>query len=85
MPRLRLPNGAEYPYPGRFDFVDNRVDPSTGTIAVRAVFPNPDKLLVPGLFVTVVLQSAEPKPARGSAGGGAGGSGRTLRAGGRTE
>ena len=63
VPRLRLANGFEYPHPGRFDFVDNRVDPTTGTIAVRAVFPNPDKLLVPGLFVTVVLQSAEPKPA----------------------
>ncbi len=63
VPRLRLSNGFEYPQAGRFDFVDNRVDPSTGTIAVRAVFRNPDKLLVPGLFVTVVLQSAEPKPA----------------------
>ncbi|MGZ9110527.1 MAG: efflux RND transporter periplasmic adaptor subunit [Rhodoplanes sp.] len=63
VPRLRLSNGAEYPHPGRFDFVDNRVDPTTGTIAVRAVFPNPDKLLVPGLFVTVVLRSTEPKPA----------------------
>lgn len=63
VPRLRLSNGAEYPQPGHLDFVDNRVDPSTGTIAVRAVFRNSDNLLVPGLFVTVVLQSAEPKPA----------------------
>ncbi len=63
VPRLRLSNGAEYPHAGRFDFVDNRVDPTTGTIAVRAVFPNPDKLLVPGLFVAVVLRSTEPKPA----------------------
>jgi membrane fusion protein (multidrug efflux system) len=63
VPRLRLSNGAEYPQPGRLDFVDNRVDPSTGTIAVRADFPNRDKWLVPGLFVTVVLQSTAPKPA----------------------
>jgi membrane fusion protein (multidrug efflux system) len=63
VPRLRLSNGAEYPQPGQFDFVDNRVDPSTGTIAVRAVFHNPKKLLVPGLFVTVVLQSTEARPA----------------------
>ena len=63
VPRLRLSNGSEYPHRGRFDFVDNRVDPSTGTIAVRAVFANPDKLLLPGLFVTVILQSTEPKPA----------------------
>jgi membrane fusion protein (multidrug efflux system) len=48
VPRLRLSSGFEYPHTGRFDFVDNRVDPSTGTIAVRAVFRNPDKLLVPG-------------------------------------
>jgi membrane fusion protein, multidrug efflux system len=63
VPRLRLSNGYEYPHDGLLDFVDNRVDPSTGTIAVRAIFPNPDKLLVPGLFVTVLLQSTEPKPA----------------------
>ena len=59
VPRLRLANGAAYPVAGRFDFVDNQVDPSTGTIAVRAEFANPDKLLVPGLFVTVVLEAAE--------------------------
>jgi membrane fusion protein (multidrug efflux system) len=35
VPRLRLSTGAEYPQPGQFDFVDNRVDPSTGTIAVK--------------------------------------------------
>lgn len=63
VPRLRLANGAEYPHAGRLNFVDNRVDPSTGTIAVRAEFPNPDKLLVPGLFVTVELRSTEGKPA----------------------
>jgi membrane fusion protein, multidrug efflux system len=63
VPRLRLANGTEYPLPGRLNFVDNRVDPTTGTIAVRADFANPDKLLVPGLFVTVVLQSTEAKSA----------------------
>ncbi len=49
--------------PARLTFVDNEVDPSTGTIAVRAEFPNPEKLLVPGLFVTIVLEQAETKPA----------------------
>lgn len=63
VPHLRLPNGADYGSVGRLDFVDNRVDPGTGTIAVRAVFPNPDKLLVPGMFVTVVLEQAEAKRA----------------------
>lgn len=63
VPRLRLANGTEYPHPGRIDFVDNRVDPTTGTIAVRTVFTNPDKVLVPGLFVTVKLKARESKPA----------------------
>lgn len=63
VPRLRLSNGTDYRNLGRLTFVDNVVDPSTGTIAVRAEFPNPDKLLVPGLFVTVLLEQAETKPA----------------------
>ncbi len=63
VPRLRLANDTEYPHAGRIEFVDNRVDPTTGTIAVRAVFPNPDKLLVPGLFVTVELKARDAKPA----------------------
>lgn len=63
VPRLRLANDYGYPHAGRFDFVDNRVDPTTGTIAVRATFDNPDRLLVPGLFVSVVVESAKPEPA----------------------
>lgn len=63
VPRLRLANRLEHRHPGRLTFVDNAVDPGTGTIAVRAEFPNPDKLLVPGLFVTVLLDQAEAKPA----------------------
>lgn len=63
VPRLRLSNGVDYQHAGRLTFVDNEVDPGTGTIAVRAEFPNPQKLLVPGLFGTVVLEQAETKPA----------------------
>jgi RND family efflux transporter MFP subunit len=37
------------------DFVDNRVDPGTGTLLGRAVFPNPDRHLTPGMFVRVRL------------------------------
>ena len=36
--------------PGRLDFLDNRLDPASGTMRVRAIFPNPDGLLTPGLF-----------------------------------
>ncbi|OJX70257.1 efflux RND transporter periplasmic adaptor subunit [Magnetospirillum sp. 64-120] len=40
-----------YPHAGQLKFSDVTVDPSTGAVQVRAVFPNPDKLLYPGLFV----------------------------------
>ena len=45
-----LADGSEYPEVGRLDFVDNTVDPSVGTLRVRAVFPNPDKTLLPGEY-----------------------------------
>jgi RND family efflux transporter MFP subunit len=54
---LSLADGTEYPEAGRIDFVDNTVDPSAGTVQVRAVFPNPDGILLPGEYgkVRVVL------------------------------
>jgi membrane fusion protein (multidrug efflux system) len=60
-PRLRLANGQIYKETGRVDFVDNEVDPSTGTIAVRAVFNNPDRLLIPGQYVTVLVKKSKPR------------------------
>ena len=51
-----------FPHQGTVTFVDNRVDPSTGTIRVRAVLPNANKLLAPGFFVRVRVPVAEPKP-----------------------
>jgi RND family efflux transporter MFP subunit len=48
--RLRLANGQIYEHPGDVDFLDNRVDPETGTIEVRAIFPNPKGELFPGLY-----------------------------------
>jgi len=59
--RIRLPNGEMYPEVGKVDFIDNEVDPSTGTIAVRAVFPNRDHLLRPGEYVDVLVSQAEPQ------------------------
>jgi multidrug efflux system membrane fusion protein len=44
-----------YPHPGKIDFIDNRVDAATGTVRLRAVVPNPDKRLTPGLFARVRL------------------------------
>lgn len=49
--RLILDDGSEYPQSGRIDFLDMAVDPSTGTVSLRAEFPNPQKLLLPGQFV----------------------------------
>jgi RND family efflux transporter MFP subunit len=48
---LTLPDDSAYPYPGRLDFVDRAVDPRTGTLALRAVFSNPERLLRPGQYV----------------------------------
>ncbi len=58
-PKLKLPDGTEYDQPGKIAFLDNTVDPSTGTIAVYAEFPNPQMKLVPGQFVQVTVQAGE--------------------------
>nr|MDA3904275.1 efflux RND transporter periplasmic adaptor subunit [Desulfuromusa sp.] len=61
-PRIKLSDGNFLETLGRIDFVDNRVDSTTGTIAVRALFDNPDGLLLPGQYVQLAAsQSAEKK------------------------
>jgi len=55
-PLLRLSHGGLYEHAGEFDFIDNKVDEKTGTVTVRAEFPNPDQILLPGQFVTVVIE-----------------------------
>lgn len=57
---LRLANGTEYDQAGQIDFVENEVDPQTGTVTARAIFPNPHHVLVPGQFVTLSVQEKEP-------------------------
>lgn len=57
---LRLPNGMDYDETGRIAFGDNRVDPATGTLAVRAEFANADRVLVDGAFVTARLAQRDP-------------------------
>lgn len=49
--RLTLPNGADYPAEGRLQFADVSVDASTGSVTLRATFPNPRGVLLPGMFV----------------------------------
>jgi RND family efflux transporter MFP subunit len=58
-PKLRLPDGTDYDQPGRIAFIDNTINPQTGTIAVYAEFPNPQLKLVPGQFVQVIVKSEE--------------------------
>jgi RND family efflux transporter MFP subunit len=60
-PRIKLPGGQILKTVGQIDFVDNTVDPSTGTIAVRALFDNPDGMLLPGQYVTVMVTRSKPK------------------------
>jgi membrane fusion protein (multidrug efflux system) len=53
--QLVLPNGAVYPSDGRMSFADVTVDPNTGAVIVRATFPNPSGVLLPGLYVRARL------------------------------
>lgn len=57
--RLILADGKDYPNAGKIDFVDNQVNASTGTIRVRAVFPNKEQLVAPGMFARVRLIGEE--------------------------
>jgi RND family efflux transporter MFP subunit len=52
-----------YPHIGVINFVDNKLDPNTGTLRVRGQFPNPDKLLAPGLFARLRIPIGKPHPA----------------------
>jgi RND family efflux transporter MFP subunit len=52
---LGLANEDGFPHKGYVDFVDNRIDPTTGTIRTRAVFSNADRIFTPGLFARVKL------------------------------
>jgi membrane fusion protein, multidrug efflux system len=53
--RLALANDTDFPREGRLNFLDNRIDPATGTIRGRALFRNSDHSLTPGLFVRLQL------------------------------
>jgi membrane fusion protein, multidrug efflux system len=53
---IRLADGSRYAHPGKVDFVDVTVNQGTDTVQVRAVFPNPDRVLVDGQLVSVVAE-----------------------------
>ncbi len=50
---MALANQDGWPHKGEIDFVDNQINPTTGTIRARAVFPNPDRLMSPGFFARI--------------------------------
>jgi membrane fusion protein, multidrug efflux system len=55
--RVALANETGFPHVGRVDFLDNQVNPSTGTIRARVILSNPDHLFTPGLYAHVQLES----------------------------
>jgi membrane fusion protein (multidrug efflux system) len=57
--RLKLADGTDYPFPGKFDFVDATVDQKSGTLNARISVPNPERALRPGLFVRVIVPGLE--------------------------
>ncbi len=56
--QLLLEDGSVYAHPGRLTFSGVTVDAGTGSVTLRAVVPNPDRLLMPGMYVRAVLQEA---------------------------
>ncbi len=52
---ITLPDDTVYPQAGKLDFVDRAVDPRTATLALRAAFPNPERLLRPGQYVRILV------------------------------
>ncbi len=54
--KLIQEDGAPYPQEGALQFSDVTVDPSTGSVILRVVFPNPENILLPGMFVQTVIK-----------------------------
>lgn len=60
---LQLADETGFPRHGYIESTDNRVNPATGSLAVRLVFPNDDSALLPGLFARVRIPVSAPEPA----------------------
>jgi membrane fusion protein (multidrug efflux system) len=61
--RLTLADGSEYALAGRLQFAEAMVDPNTGSVVLRARFPNPDALLLPGMYVRARVSQATVRDA----------------------
>ncbi len=53
---LVLEDGSTYPHEGRLEFAEVSVDPGMGTVTLRATFPNPEHILLPGMFVRAQVE-----------------------------
>ena len=58
--RLILPDGSEYDREGTWDFDDNQMSRETASIMMRLRFPNPERLLIPNSYVTLLTDYQEP-------------------------
>ncbi|MFT7005755.1 MAG: membrane fusion protein (multidrug efflux system) [Colwellia sp.] len=56
---LRLPNDTLYDEPGQLDFAGTKIEQGMGTVELRAVFANPNGIILPGLFVTLITESQQ--------------------------
>jgi membrane fusion protein, multidrug efflux system len=54
--RVRLEDGTDYAHPGTLEFSEVTVDQGTGSVTLRAIMPNPERLLLPGMFVREQIQ-----------------------------
>lgn len=57
--KLVLSDGSQYPYSGKVSFVSPVLNPNTGTLSARGIFPNPDFILKPGQFVRAEISGAK--------------------------
>jgi len=58
---LKLPNNSTFPNKGVLDFADTKINQNTGTVELRAAFDNPEGIVMPGLFVTLIVESINKK------------------------
>jgi membrane fusion protein (multidrug efflux system) len=61
--KLKMEDGSTYPHDGVLQFAESMVDPSTGTVTVRARFPNPEGWLLPGMYVRAEFSPVQARSA----------------------
>jgi membrane fusion protein, multidrug efflux system len=60
---MQLADEHDFPHRGQTDFVDNKIDPNTGTLRCRGVFPNPERVLGPGFYARMRIPGSGKYPA----------------------